>query len=159
LKAARLAQQAYWLTQKAQAGLPPSDDKVHPTTCPTWEELRVLKERSQARREQHRLDQEHEAEELEALECELMEREARERETQVTSEATTSGGRALQAPVAECPPLGNSQLSTCNADSPTELEIALVNPDLSPEDRKFLGQKRFQNMTKMVLSDILSTAR
>jgi hypothetical protein len=55
--------------------------------------------------------------------------------------------------------LGNSQLSACNADSSTELEIALVNPDLSPENRKFLGLKRFQNVTKMVPSNILSTAR
>jgi hypothetical protein len=100
-----------------------------------------------------------EAEELEALEHELMEHEARECKTWVTSEATTSGGRAPQAPVAECPSLGNSQLLACNADSPTELEIALANPNLSPENRKFLGQKRFQNMTKMVPSDILSTAR
>ena len=46
--------------------------------------------------------------ELEAMECELQEWEARECKTQVTNEATTSGGRALQAPVAECPPLDNS---------------------------------------------------
>jgi hypothetical protein len=159
LKAARLAWQAHWLTQKAQAGLPPSDDEACLTTHPTQEELRALKERSRARCEQHRLNQEREAEELEALEHDLMEHEARERETWATSKATTSGGRAPQAPVTECPPLGNSQLSTCDADSPTELEIALVNPDLSPENRKFLGQKRFQNTTKMVPSNILSTAR
>jgi hypothetical protein len=46
LKAARLARQAHRLAQKAQAGLPPSNDKAHPTTRPTWEELRALKERS-----------------------------------------------------------------------------------------------------------------
>ncbi len=88
-----------------------------------------------------------------------MEHKARECETQVTSEATTSGGRAPQAPVAECPPLDNSQLSACNANSPTELELALANPDLSPELKKYLGQKRFQNTTKMVPSEILTTAR
>jgi hypothetical protein len=61
-------------------------------------------------------------------------------ETQVTSEAMTSGGRDPQAPVTECPPLDNSQLSTCDANSPrpTELEITLVTPDLSPEVKKFL---------------------
>ena len=98
-------------------------------------------------------------EKLEALERELMEHKAREHETQVTSEATTSSGRALQAPVAECPPLDNSQLSACDANSPTELELTLVNPDLSPELKKYLGQKRFQNTTKMVPSEILTTAR
>ena len=46
MKAARLAQQAQWLNQKAQAGLPPSNDEVCPTTHPTWEELSALKERS-----------------------------------------------------------------------------------------------------------------
>jgi len=143
LKAARLAQQAHQLAQKAQAGLPLSDNEACPTTRPIWKELHVLKERSRAHREQHRLNQECKAKELEALEHKLMECEAREHETQATSKATTSGGRAPQAPITKCPPLGNSQLSTCNADSPTELEIALANPDLSPENRKFLGQKRF----------------
>jgi hypothetical protein len=85
--------------------------------------------------------------------------DTRERETHMTSEAMTSGGRAPQAPVTECAPLGNSQLSTCDANSPTELEITLANPDLSPENKKFLGQKRFQNATKMVPSNILTTAR
>ena len=46
LKAARLSWQAQQLNHKVQAGLPPSDDEVRPTTRPTWEELRVLKERS-----------------------------------------------------------------------------------------------------------------
>jgi hypothetical protein len=119
----------------------------------------VLKKTSQACHEQHRLNQEHEVEELKALECKLMEHEAREHETQATSEATTSGGRAPQAPVAKCPPLGNSQLSTCDTNSPTEVEIALANPDLSPKNRKFLRQKRFQNTIKIVPSDILFTAR
>jgi hypothetical protein len=82
-----------------------------------------------------------------------------ERETQVTREAMTSGGRDPQALVAEYPPLGNSQVSTCDTDGPTELEIALATPDLSPEIKKFLGQKKFQNATKMVPSDILTTAR
>jgi len=111
------------------------------------------------RREQQRLEQECEVKELEALEHELTEREAKEHETQATSEASTSGGRAPQAPVAECPPLDNSQLAACDPNSPTELEIALATPDLSPEAKKFLGQKRFQNVTKMVPSDILTTAR
>jgi hypothetical protein len=158
LKAARLARQAERCLQKAQAGLPPSDDEVPRITRPTREELRVLKERSRACREQHRLEQEREAKELEAMEHELM-----ECKTRATGETTTPGGRALspQAPVAECPPLDNSQLSTCDANSPstTELEIALATPDLSPEVKKFLGQKRFQNATKMVPSDILTTAR
>jgi hypothetical protein len=35
----------------------------------------------------------------------------------------------------------------------------LATPDLSPEVKKFLVQKRFQNTAKMVPSDILSTAR
>jgi hypothetical protein len=161
LKAARLSRQAQRLNRKAQAGLPPSDDEARPTTCPTREELRALKEISRARREQHRLDQEREAEELEALERDLMEHEARERETQATSEATTSSGRDPRAPVAdsERPTLDNSQLSACDPNSPTELEIALERTDLSPEQKKYLGQKRFQNTTKMVPSDILTTAR
>ena len=93
-----------------------------------------------------------------------MEHEARECKTQATSEATTSGGRDLQAPVAdsECPTLDNSQLSVCDPNSLTELEIALERTDLSPEQKKYLGQKRqkrFQNITKMVPSDILTMAR
>ena len=119
----------------------------------------MLKERSQACRKQLRLEQECKVKELEAMEHELQELEAREHKTQVTSEAMTSGGRAPQAPVAECPPLDNSQLSACDAKSPTELELTLVNPDLSPKNKKFLGQKRFQNTTKMVPSEILTTAR
>jgi len=87
------------------------------------------------------------------------EREVKERKTQATSKASTSGGRAPQAPVTECPPLDNSQLAACDPNSPTELEITLVTPDPSPEAKKFLGQKRFQNTTKMVPSDILTTAR
>ena len=83
--------------------------------------------------------------------------------TRATGKVTTPGGRAPspQAPVAECPPLDNSQLSTydANSPSPTELEIALVTPDLSPEVKKFLGQKRFQNTMKMVPSNILTTVR
>ena len=82
-----------------------------------------------------------------------------ERETQATREAMTSGGRDPQTLVTEYPPLGNSQVSACDADGPTELEIALVTPDLSPEIKKFLGQKKFQNTMKMVPSDILTTAR
>ena len=90
-----------------------------------------------------------------------MEHKPREHETQVTSEVTTSGGRDPQAPVTdlECPTLNNSQLSTCNPNSPTELEIALERTDLSPEQKKYLGQKRFQNTMKMVPSDILTMAR
>jgi hypothetical protein len=90
-----------------------------------------------------------------------MEHEAKEHETQATSEATTSGGRDPQAPVtdSECPTLDNSQLSTCNPSSLTELEIALERTDLSPKQKKYLGQQRFQNTMKMVLSDILTTAR
>jgi hypothetical protein len=53
LKAARLSQQAHWLNQKAQAGLHPSDDEAHPTTCPTREEISALKERSRECRKQH----------------------------------------------------------------------------------------------------------
>jgi hypothetical protein len=84
-----------------------------------------------------------------------------EHKTQATSEATTSGGRDPQAPVEECPPLDNSQLSACDANSsgPTELEIALATPDLSPEVKKFLGQKKFQNAMKMMPSNILTMAR
>ena len=159
MKAARLSRQAQRLNQKAQAGLPPSDDEARPTNRPDPERLKVLKERRRACLEQERLEQEREAEELEALERELMEHEERERETQATSEATTSGGRDPQAPVAERPPLDNSQLSACDPNSPTELEIALERTDLSPEQKKYLGQKRFQNTTKMVPSDILTTAR
>jgi hypothetical protein len=158
LKAARLARQAERRLRKAQAGLPPSNDEAPRITRPTQEELCALKERSQVRHEQHRLEKEREAKELKAMEHELM-----EHKTWATGEATTPGGRALslQAPVTECPPLDNSQLSTCDANSPstTELEIALATPDLSPEVKKFLGQKRFQNVTKMVPSDILTTAR
>jgi hypothetical protein len=154
LKAARLSQQAHQLNQKAQAGLRPSNDEARLTTHPTREEISVLKERSQEHCKQHQLEQEHEAKELEALEHKLM-----ECETQATREAMTSGGRDPQALIAESPPLGNSQVSACDADGPTELEIMLATPDLSPEIKKFLGQKKFQNATKMVPSDILTTAR
>src|SRR5216683_2163587 len=54
---------------------------------------------------------------------------------------------------------GSSSAACSGTNSPTELELALVNPDLSPENKKFLGQKRFQNTTKMVPSEILTTAR
>ena len=79
----------------------------------------------------------------------------------MTSKAMTSGGRDPQAPVAdsERPTLDNSQLSACDPNSPTELEIALERTDLSPEQKKYLGQKRFQNTTRMVPSDILTKAR
>ena len=153
LQAARLARQAQSRLRKEQLGLPPSDDECRPTYRPTPERLRELHEKRRVRLEQERLKQEREAKELEAMERELM-----ERETQATSGATT-GGEAPPAPVAECPPLGNSQLSACSANGPTELEIALATPDLSPEQKKFLAQKRFQHTTKMVPSDILTTAR
>jgi hypothetical protein len=94
--------------------------------------MRELKERMRARRERERLEEEREAKELEAMERELQDCEARERETQATRQGTTSGGRALQAPVAECPPLRNSQLSACDADSPTELEIAFISKKEHP---------------------------
>jgi hypothetical protein len=82
-------------------------------------------------------------------------------ETRVTSEVMTSGGRDLQAPVTEHPPLDNSQLSVCDAHSPcpTELEITLATPDLSPKVKKFLGQKKFQNVMKVMPSNILTMAR
>ena len=159
MKERRLANKAEWDHRMIQQGLTPSNNELPPHFHPDPERLKVLKERCRAHLEQERLEQEHKVKELKAMECELQDCEARECETQATSEVTTSGGRALQAPVAECPPLGNSQLSACDTNSPTELEIALANPDLSPENKKFLGQKRFQNATKMVPSDILTTAR
>jgi hypothetical protein len=154
MKARRLANKAERDRRVIQLGLTPSDDELPPRFHPDPERLKVLKERRRARLEQERLEQEREAKELEAMEHELM-----ERETQATSGATTTGGEAPPAPVPECPPLGNSQLSACSANGPTELEIALATPDLSPEQKKFLAQKRFQHTTKMVPSDILTTAR
>ncbi len=56
-------------------------------------------------------------------------------------------------------PLDNGQPSVHNTNNLTELEIALAAPDISPEDRKFLKQKRFQYMTKMVPKEGLTTAR
>ena len=159
MKERRLANKAEWDRRMIQQGLTPSNDELPPRFCPDPERLKVLKERRRARLEQERLEKEHEEKELEAMEHEMQEYEARERETQATREATTSGGMDPQALVAECPPLGHSQVSACNADGPTELEIALATPDLSPEIKKFLGQKKFQNAAKMVPSDILTTAR
>ena len=72
--------------------------------------------------------------ELKAMEHKLM-----KCKTQATSRAMTTSGEAPLAPIAECPPLGNSQLSACSANGPTELEITLVTPDLSPEQKKFLA--------------------
>jgi hypothetical protein len=147
LKAARLAREAERRLRKAQLGLAPSDDELHPTIRPTQERIRELKERSRARREQERLEKERQAKEREALE----------------REATTSVKESAPlAPVTEggLPgPSDNGQPSVHGTNNLTELEIALAAPDLSPEDRKFLEQRRFQYTTKMVPKEGLTTAR
>jgi hypothetical protein len=65
------------------------------------------------------------------------------------------------APVTEglLGPSDSGQLSVHSTNNLTELEIALTAPDLSPEDRKFLEQRRFQHVTKMVPKEGLTTAR
>ena len=146
LKAERLAQQAQQHLQKAQAGLPPSDDELCLTIRPTQEQLRELKERSCVHCEQDQLEKE----------CQVKEHEALEREVRTSVKES-----APLAPVTEgLPgPLDNGQPSVHNTNNLTELEIALAAPDISPEDRKFLKQKRFQYMTKMVPKEGLTTAR
>jgi len=65
------------------------------------------------------------------------------------------------APVTEglLGPSDSGQLSVHSTNNLIELEIALTAPDLSPEDRKFLKQRRFQHATKMVPKEGLTTAR
>jgi hypothetical protein len=55
--------------------------------------------------------------------------------------------------VAAAPPpraSDNGQQSGPSNANPTELEIALANPNLRPEDREFAGSARFKNPKKMV---------
>jgi hypothetical protein len=146
LKAARIARQAERRLRKAQLGLPPSDDELRPTTRPTQEWIRELKERNRACHEQEQLEKE----------CQVKEQEALERK------AITSGVESAPlAPITEgLPgPSGQGQLSVHGTNNLMELEIALAAPNLSPEDRKFLEQKRFQYTTKMVPKEGLTTAR
>jgi hypothetical protein len=44
----------------------------------------------------------------------------------------------------------NGQHSGSTNDNITELEIALANPDLRPDDRKFAESVKFKNAKKMV---------
>lgn len=146
LRADRLARQAEWRLRKEQLGLPPSDDELRPTIRPTREQLAELKERTRVRCEQDRLEKERQAKEREALE----------------REATTSVMDSTHlAPVTESlpGPLDSGQPPVHGTNNLTELEIALAAPDLSPEDRKFLEQRRFQYTTKMVPKEGLTTAR
>jgi hypothetical protein len=91
-------------------------------------------------REQDQLEKERQANECEALEREAM---------------TPVEERAPLGPVTDGLP-GPSDHGQRNL---TELELALAAPGLSPEDRKFLQQRRFQYATKMVPKEGLTTAR
>jgi hypothetical protein len=109
---------------------------VRPTIHPTWEQLIELKERSCEHCEQDRLKKEHQA-------------------------MTSVEESAALAPVTEglLGPSDNGQPSVHDTNNLTELEIALAAPGLSPEDRKFLKQRRFQHKTKMLPKEGLTTAR
>ncbi len=84
-------------------------------------------------------------------ECEALECEAR-----ISIKESTP-----LAPVTESllGPSDNSQPSVHNTNNLMELEIALAAPNISLEDRKFLEQKRFQYIMKMVPKEGLTTAR
>jgi hypothetical protein len=77
-----------------------------------------------------------------------------------TVQDSTDAGAPPVAAVAAPPPqvLDNGQQSGPSNANPTELEIALVNPNLRPEDREFAGSARFKNPKKMVLGNA-TTAR
>jgi hypothetical protein len=70
--------------------------------------------------------------------------------TRTVQASTDAGAPPVAATVPPPQALDNGQESGLTNDNLTELEIALANPNLHPEDREFARSARFKNPKKMV---------
>jgi hypothetical protein len=123
------------------------DESGFPKRTISPAEVAALKKISEARRRKQREEQELQAS-LATTECDA--ETAGEGSTRTAQNSTDVGA----PPVAATPPppqaSEDGQQSGPTNRNLTELEIALANPNLRPEDKKFAESAKFKNAKKMV---------